>query len=38
MTQHQTRVICIGAGPAGLTAAYHLCKAGVKVTVLERDP
>lgn len=32
------RVVCIGAGPAGLTAAYHLTKAKVPVTVLERDP
>lgn len=31
-------VICIGAGPAGLTAAYDLTKAGQKVTVLEQDP
>ncbi|HET6565577.1 MAG TPA: NAD(P)/FAD-dependent oxidoreductase [Xanthomonadales bacterium] len=31
-------VICIGAGPAGLTAAYKLSAAGVKVTLLERDP
>ena len=34
---HQT-VLCIGAGPACLTAAYDLSKHGVDVTVLERDP
>jgi len=32
------RVICIGAGPAGLTAGRHLSKQGVDVVVLERDP
>lgn len=31
-------VVCIGAGPAGLTAAYLLGKEGVPVTVLEADP
>lgn len=31
-------VVCIGAGPAGLTAGYLLGKEGVQVTVLEQDP
>ncbi len=31
-------VAIIGAGPAGLTAAYLLCKGGASVTVLEADP
>ena len=31
-------VVCIGGGPAGLTAAYLLSKKGVPVTVLEADP
>jgi protoporphyrinogen oxidase len=31
-------VAVIGAGPAGLTAAYLLSKAGYSVTVIEKDP
>ena len=34
----KTNVAIIGAGPAGLTAAYLLAKNNVKVTVLEADP
>jgi protoporphyrinogen oxidase len=32
------RLVVVGAGPAGLTAAYDAVQAGWKVTVLERDP
>ena len=35
---HHTETLVIGAGPAGLTAAYLLSKGGRSVTVLERDP
>jgi protoporphyrinogen oxidase len=34
-TEHQ--IVVIGAGPAGLTAAYQLTKAGIRSTVLEAD-
>ena len=34
----KTSVAIIGAGPAGLTAAYLLSKNKIKVTVLEADP
>src|SRR5262245_35301943 len=30
-------VVVIGAGPAGLTAAYELMKAGLKSTIIEAD-
>lgn len=33
----QQRVVIIGAGPAGLTAAYELARRKVAVTVLEQD-
>src|SRR4029077_5285643 len=38
MSDRGPSVVCIGAGPAGLTAAYLLSKQGVAVTVLEQDP
>src|SRR6266403_828679 len=34
----KTKVVIIGAGPAGLTAGYLLSKEAVDVTVLEADP
>lgn len=40
MSQHAnnpSEVIVIGAGYAGLSAAYDLCKAGHKVTIYEKD-
>lgn len=38
MSEHSNKkVIVVGGGPAGLTAAYELCKAGVKSIVLEKD-
>jgi len=32
------RVVVVGSGPMGLAAAYHACKAGHEVTVLEGAP
>jgi glycine/D-amino acid oxidase-like deaminating enzyme len=34
----RTEILVVGAGPAGLTTAYMLAKAGRDVTVIERDP
>src|SRR5262245_7399610 len=34
---NDAKVAIIGAGPAGLTAAYQLCKAGIPSIVLEKD-
>lgn len=31
-------IVCIGAGPAGLTCAYELARRGRQVVVLEADP
>jgi thioredoxin reductase len=31
-------VLVVGAGPSGLTAATELARAGVRVTVIDRDP
>jgi len=36
--KHREKVAIIGAGPAGLTAAYELAKLGYPVTVFERMP
>jgi protoporphyrinogen oxidase len=33
-----SNAIVIGAGPAGLTAAYELAKLGLTSTILEADP
>ena len=38
MSDLRKKAIIIGAGPAGLTAAYELAKQGAPVVVLESDP
>jgi len=37
LKNNDKKVIIIGAGPAGLTAAYDLCKKGIPCTVIEKD-
>jgi protoporphyrinogen oxidase len=38
MERSTAKAVIVGAGPAGLTAAYELSKQGVPVVVLENDP
>src|SRR5579883_2681511 len=38
MSNPEYKAIIVGAGPAGLTAAYELSKHGQRVLVLESDP
>ena len=38
MTNGFVKAVIVGAGPAGLTAAYELSKKGQRVVVLEADP
>ncbi len=36
MDRHATQVIVVGGGPAGAATAFHLARAGVHVTILDR--
>jgi protoporphyrinogen oxidase len=38
MNEGPIKAVIVGAGPAGLTAAYELAKAGQRIVVLESDP
>ena len=38
MSNCPNKAVIVGAGPAGLTAAYELTKHGQRVVVLESDP
>ena len=38
MIDRPIKAVIVGAGPAGLTAAYELSKQGRRVVVLESDP
>jgi protoporphyrinogen oxidase len=37
LPKQSPKVVIIGAGPAGLTAAYMLARHGLQVTVMESD-
>ena len=38
MNRRHNKAVIVGAGPAGLTAAYELARKGQRVVVLESDP
>jgi protoporphyrinogen oxidase len=37
MTAQRSRVVILGGGPAGISAAWRLSKLGIQTTVIERD-